>query len=136
MNAARAPRKPWLPAASALVGAAALLAGIRFGMHEDKTSQIRDPFAPALDAPDVTGERGPSTAGSPIDMQQVEDMARAKFGPMPEPPDTNQIAALNRDKGKGALALEQVRRIRQIRQTQGSAAALAALKAQNFSATP
>lgn len=135
MNAVRASHKTWLTAASALVGAAALLAAIRFGVHEDKTSQIRDPFAPALDAPDVTGERGPATAGS-IDMQQVDEMARAKFGPMPSSLDSGRIGTSAVQPGQGALALEQVRHIRHIRQTQGSAAALAALKAQPLPAIP
>lgn len=131
MKLFRSVPKTWLVIVSSLLAALTVLAALH--LREPASPHFktqRDPLAPSLDAPDVTGEKGPTDAQK-IGMDQIDQMAKAKFGPMPErlkaePPDPSL-----HPQRPGAAALAQARHIRQIRQTQGSAAALAALKSQH-----
>lgn len=128
--------KTWMVIFTSLVTALTILAALH--LREPSSTRFeaqRDPLAPGLDAPDVTGEKAEADT-RPVDMDRIDEMARAKLGPMPKLISPEQRDARDRPQGPGAQALEQARRIRQIRKTQGTAAALAALKSQHPLAAP
>lgn len=124
-----------LIAAMAVMAAIATAAAIHLGSTVPSLISLgRDPLAPGADAVDQTGEVSAKPFSS-IQLDQVDLLAKEKFGPMPELSTHQELAKLSEFRG-GTQSLDELERIRDIRRTQGSAAAVAAMKATRRPSAP